>query len=76
MGDLKQALTTHLAAVTDAEHAQALLRKIEQKPTESVTVYSERLYKIARDAYSTVNMASEDAKAVIQSQMITSFTDG
>ena len=49
-------LKTNFSNVTDSEHAQALLRHVRQRQDEPVTVYSERLFALAKDAYADNNM--------------------
>ena len=73
---LKTALSNHFAQVTDAEHAHLLLRQIKQRAHETVTMYSERLYNIARDAYANTNATSKESKAIIEKQLISYFIDG
>ena len=48
---LKAELNVRFSEVTDAQHAIMLLRKVQQKPGETVQVYAERLFTLAEDAY-------------------------
>ena len=48
---LKAELNIRFSEVTDAQHAIMLLRKVQQKPGETVQVYAERLLTLAEDAY-------------------------
>ena len=56
--------------VTDAQHAFLLLRKVHQKPGETVQVYAERLITLAEDAF-----GNQQGPAT-QRQLIDIFVDG
>ena len=73
---LKNDLTARFSAITDSNHAHALLRQIKQKPNEPVTLYGERLYNLAQEAYSQTNVSAEGSKAIVQRQLIDYFIDG
>ena len=68
--DLKTELSNRFSEVTDAQHAFLLLRKIHQKPGETVQVYAERLITLAEDAF-----GNQQGPAT-QRQLIDIFVDG
>ena len=74
--NLKHDLTARFSAITDANHAHALLRQIKQKHNEPVTLYSERLYTMAQEAYANMNINEPASKAIVQRQLIDYFIDG
>lgn len=49
--NMKTELSTRFSEITDAQHAFMLLRKVHQKPGETVQVYAERLLALAVDAF-------------------------
>ena len=67
---LKAELNVRFSEVTDAQHAIMLLRKVQQKPGETVQVYAERLLTLAEDAYPA------QQGAAVQRQQIDIFVDG
>ena len=67
---LKAGLNVRFSEVTDAQHAIMLLRKVQQKPGETVQVYAERLLTLAEDAYPA------QQGAAVQRQQIDIFVDG
>ena len=67
---LKGELSTRFSEVTDAQHAVMLLRKVRQKPGETVQVYAERLLTLSEDAF-----PGQQGPA-IQRQQIDIFVDG
>ena len=44
-------MTKRFAEISDSNHAMAVLHMVRQGPSESVQMYSERLLRIAEDAY-------------------------
>ena len=66
--DIKTELTSRFAEVTDHQYALSLLRKVKQRPGESIQVFAERLMALAADAFADVNAADE--------QLIGFFIDG
>ena len=74
--NLLSALTTHFSDVTDSEHARALLRNIKQRENESVTIYVERLYNLAQDAYNISSLSTAEGKGIVISQLINNFVEG
>ena len=73
---LKNDLTARFSSITDSNHAHALLRQIKQKSNEPVTLYGERLYNLATEAYSNINVQDEGSRIIIQRQLIDYFIDG
>ena len=69
-------LKTNFSNVTDSEHARALLRHVRQRQDEPVTVYSERLFALAKDAYADTNMDNAGSKAIVEKQIVAYFIDG
>lgn len=67
---LKAELNVRFSEVTDAQHAVMLLRKVRQKPGETVQVYAERLLTLAEDAF------QGQQGAAVQRQQIDIFVDG
>lgn len=70
---LKGELALRFAEVTDSSHAFMLLRKLKQKPRESVQVFAERLLSLAEEAYQNMG---DGAQAAIEAQLIGFFIDG
>lgn len=66
--DIKAEMTKRFAEVTDTQYALSLLRKVKQKPGESIQVYAERLMVLSEDAF-------EDQTAANQ-QLVGFFIDG
>ena len=71
---LKKLMQKRFAEITDPQQAMAVLRRIRQKPDESVQLYSERLLRIAEDAYPTPY--DERDHHLVQKQLIDIFCDG
>lgn len=67
---LKGELSTRFSKVTDAQHAVMLLRKVRQKPGETVQVYAKQLLTLSEDAF-----PGQQGPA-IQRQQIDIFVDG
>lgn len=65
---IKAELTSRFAEVTDHQYALSLLRKVKQKPGETIQVYAERLMALSEDAFDNVGAADE--------QLIGFFIDG
>ena len=74
--DLLSSLTTHFSDVTDAEHARALLRTVKQGPHESVTIYVERLYNLAQEAYKIGSLMTPEGRSIVARQLINHFVEG
>jgi hypothetical protein len=74
-GELKKLLQKRFAEITDNQQALAMLRKMKQGENEPVQVYSERLWRIAEDAYPK-NMGSPETKALVEKQLVDIFGDG
>lgn len=68
--NMKTELSTRFSEITDAQHAFMLLRKVHQKPGETVQVYAERLLALAVDAFD--NQQGQP----VQRQLIDIFVDG
>ena len=73
--DLKQILQNRFADVSDSGQAMAMLRKIRQKPDESVQIFSERFLLIAEDAYPPSACSNETARQVVEKQLVDIFCD-
>ena len=74
--DLVQNLLAHFSSVTDSDHAHDILRKIKQKNGETVSLYAERIFLLARDAYSPAELNDPGANRVAQKQLVSYFIDG
>ena len=73
-GEMKQELTVRFAEIVDPQHALTLLRKIKQRPKESVQLFAERLLTLSEDAFDrdgagTLGMGAEQ-------QLVAYFIDG
>lgn len=68
--ELKTDLTSRFAEIVDPQHALLLLRRVKQKPIESVQVYAERLIAVGEDAF------EGQARDAIDKQLIGYFIDG
>ena len=71
---MKQELTVRFAEIVDPQHALTLLRKIKQRPKESVQLFAERLLTLSEDAFDrdgagTLGMGAEQ-------QLVAYFIDG
>lgn len=75
-GDLKETLTKHFGDVAEPDHARALLRGMKQGVDESVSVYSGRMYNIAKDAFVDIDPTNAEAKRLIEQELIEFFVDG
>ena len=71
---LKKIMQKRFAEITDQQQAMAVLRRIKQKPEESVQLYSERLLRLAEDAYPTP--FDEKMHQLVQKQLVDIFCDG
>ena len=71
---LKKLMQKRYAEITDNQQAMTLLREIKQTPVESVQLYSERLLKLAEDAYPTP--FDERENKLVQKQLVDIFCDG
>ena len=67
---LKAKLNVRFSEVTDAQHAIMLLRKVRQKPGETVQMYAERLLTLAEDAFPA------QQGAAVKRYQIDIFVDG
>ena len=74
--DLKTLMTKRFSEVQDSQYAMALLRRIRQGPNETVQLYSERLLRVAEDAYPLSDQDHESSKVLVQKQLIDIFCDG
>ena len=74
--DLKKLLQRRFAEITDQQQAMAMLRKIRQRPNESVQMLAERLLRIAEDAYPPIPATDVTTKNLIQKQLVDTFCDG
>lgn len=66
--DIKKELTARFAEVTDTQYALSLLRKVRQKPQETIQVYAERLMSLSEDAFPDPAAANQ--------QLVGFFIDG
>ena len=62
--------------ITDESEAIAVLRRIRQGPDESVQMYSERLLRVAEDAYPPSCQADKSGYDLVQRQLLDIFCDG
>ena len=67
---LKKELANRFSEVVEEQHAFILLRKVHQKPGETVQVYAERLITLSEEAF------PGQQGAAIQRQQIDIFVDG
>lgn len=67
---IKAELKLRFGEVVDAQHARLLLRRVRQKPFETVQVYAERMLNLGEDAFEGL-----DQRAV-QAELIGYFVDG
>ena len=68
--DLKSKLNIRFAEVNDSHHSFTMLCEVRQTKSETVQVYSERLYALANDAFAKID------KGVLESQLVGFFIDG
>lgn len=73
---LSTALTSHFGTIVDSNHAFDLLRRIKQGPTENISLYAERIYRLSHDAYTTLELSNESSYAMAQRQLVNVFIDG
>ena len=71
---LKRDLTLRFSLVTDAEHANSLLKKIKQGPHGSVQMFAEEIYSLAEITFD--GLQGDGARAAIERQLISTFIDG
>ena len=69
-GQVKAELTARFAEVTYSQHALMLLRKVRQRPGETVQVYAERLLALSEDAH------AGQAGDAVDRQLVGFFIDG
>ena len=50
-GEMKQELTVWFSEIVDQQHALTLLRRIKQKPRESIQLFAERLLTLSEDGF-------------------------
>ena len=74
--DLKKLMTKRFGEITDESEAMAVLRRIRQGPSESVQMYSERLLRVAEDAYPQSCQADKYSYELVQKQLLDIFCDG
>ena len=73
---LKKLMTKRFGEITDESEAMAVLRRIRQGPDESVQMYSERLLRVAEDAYPPSCQADRSGFDLVQRQLLDIFCDG
>ena len=73
---IKDHMTKRFAEITDPQQAMAVLRKVRQKSDESVQMYSERLLRVAEDAYPPNTQETDEARKLVQKQLVDIFCDG
>ena len=71
---LKRLMKKRYGEITDNQRAMTELRKIKQMSEESVQLYSERLLRLAEDAYSAP--FDEREFKLVQKQLVDIFCDG
>ena len=74
--NLRAILSRNFAEISDTDHAHALLRQVKQHRQESVALYAEIIYNLARDAYQQEHLTSDEAKQIVQIQLVNYFIDG
>lgn len=75
--NLTKNLIAHFSVVSDSEHAHDVLRKIKQRPGETVSFFSERIYELAKDAYADHDLENKPgAKEMAERQLVNYFVDG
>ena len=74
--DLKKLMTKRFGEITDESEAMAVLRRIRQGPSESVQMYSERLLRVAEDAYPQSCQVDKYSCELVQKQLLDIFCDG
>ena len=67
---VKAELRSCFGEVVDSQHALLLLRKVRQKPNESIQVFAERLLALGEDAFEGIG------DAFVERQMVGFFIDG
>ena len=72
--ELKHLLQKRFSYVQDPQQAMAILRKIRQRPEESVQIFSERFLRVAEDAFPE-NPCNETAKNILEKQLVDIFCD-
>ena len=73
---LKKLMTKRFGEITDESEAMAVLRRIRQGPDESAQMYSERLLRVAEDAYPPLCQADKSGFDLVQRQLLDIFCDG
>ena len=74
---LTKNMMSHFGLIVDSEHAHAMLRKIKQKPGETISLFSERIYELSKDAYADCDVEQKlGAKEMAEKQMVNYFVDG
>ena len=71
---MKQELSVRFAEIVDPQYALTLLRKIKQRPKESVQVFAERLLTPSEDAFDRDGAGALGQGA--EQQLVAYFTDG
>ena len=73
-GEMKQELTVRFSEIVEQQHALTLLRKIKQKPRESIQLFAVRLLTLSEDAF------DRDGAGVLgqgaEQQLVAYFIDG
>ena len=73
-GEMKQKMTVRFSEIVDQQHALTLLRKIEQRPRESIHLSAERLLTLSEDVF------DRDGAGVLgqgaEQQLVAYFIDG
>ena len=73
--ELKVLLQKRFGDVSDPQQAMAILRKIQQKPDESIQIFSERFLRVAEDAYPPSACSNETARKILEKQLVDIFCD-
>ena len=74
--ELKKSLISNFSSVTEPSMAHDMLRRIRQKPDESVTIFAERIYNLAEHAFADLTSRHAAAQGVIQQQLVDYFVSG
>lgn len=72
--DITKELTSSFAEVTDHQYALSLLRKVKQRPGESIKVHAERLMALTDDAFDDVAAANEQLTGFFVDGLLHDYT--
>ena len=67
--ELKKLMTKRFPEISDSTHTMATLRRVRQGSSESIYVHSERLLRIAEDAYPPSCQKDQSGQDLVQRQL-------